>query len=129
MTEGLSIKGLQEAQRGNLRTINAMRPSGSFGRAIIYATSQAHRFAVANSHVGTGTMRAAHRMEITGGGLHGRIFLDPDATNPRSGQKPSEYGVFEHARGGQHAFYQRVLDEHETSIVQGAAVVLVGGMP
>jgi hypothetical protein len=126
--KGLSIAGLQRVQKDNLRAIQALKPSGSFGRAILYGSAQAHRYAVANTHVDTGSLKASHRIKMETG-LRGRIFIDPSAVNPRSKGKPSEYGVFEHARGGTHGFYQRVIDEQETSIARGAAVILLGGLP
>jgi hypothetical protein len=53
-----------------------------------------------------GGLRAAHRMQREGLALW-RIYLDPLAVNPR-GQRPAVYGPVEHARGGEHAFYERV---------------------
>ena len=39
------------------------------------------------------------------------IFIDPSATNRRTKQRPAEYGLFEEARGGSHAFYTRTVEE------------------
>jgi hypothetical protein len=46
-------------------------------------------------------------------GLRGRIYLDPSAINPRTGQKPAVYGYYENKRGGEHAFYDRTVEEFE----------------
>src|SRR5512145_1695553 len=103
------IKGLQEAQAANKRQIAATRPSGTLGRAVLYATTKLHRYAVAITHVWVykgGGLRASQRMKLEQGGLRGRIYIDPSAVNPR-GQKPSIYGPIEEARGGSHAFYYR----------------------
>ncbi len=117
----LSITGIQEAQAANNRAIAALTPAGALGRAIKYGTTEAHRYAVAVTHVDTGALRASHRMEVSG--LRGRIFIDPWSTNPRSGTPPAEYGLYEHRRGGSHAFYQRVVDERGDEISQA-----MGGM-
>ncbi len=123
----LTITGIQEAQRANLEAIAALKPQGPFGRAVIYATTAAHRYAVAITHVDTGSLRASHRIEVKG--LRGRIYIDPSSVNPRGRARPAEYGVYEHARGGSHAFYQRVVDERGREIAEGAMRELMRGLP
>lgn len=123
MNGKITITGIQELQRANLKAISELKTSGAFGRAIIYATSQAHRYAVAFTHVDSGALRAAHRIEIHPSGLHGSIYIDPSAINPK-GQKPSMYGIYEHARGGAHAFYQRVEQERGQEIANAAGEIL-----
>lgn len=114
----LSITGIQEAQAQNLRRVAALRPTGAFGAAIRDATAEAHRYAVALTHVDTGALRASHRVQVTG--VRGRVFVDPGALNPRSGRRTAEYGVYEHRRGGGHAFYERVVSEHGAEILRRA---------
>ena len=121
-----TITGIQEAQRANLEAIAAVRPGGAFGRAVVYATTAAHRYAVAITHVDSGTLRASHRVEVSG--LRGRIYIDPGSFKPRTDQKPVEYGPYEHQRGGSHAFYQRVVDEKGQEIGQRAMAMIVGGL-
>lgn len=110
----LSITGLQEAQQRNLEAIVALTPAGALGRAIQYGSLEAHRYAVAVTHVDTGSLRASHRVEVSG--VRGRIYIDPAARNPRNATPPHEYGVYEHRRGGSHAFYERVEREHGAEI-------------
>lgn len=105
----VTIRGVQEAQQRNQRQIAALRPTGAFGEAVREATSELQRFAIAATHVDTGALRASHLMEVRN--LYGRIFISPAAANPR-GQRPARYGPFEHARGGDHAFYERTVAEH-----------------
>jgi hypothetical protein len=102
----LSIKYLQEAQAKNNKAIAALKPSGEFGRVVRDVTIYAHRHGVAITHVDTGTLKAGHRMQVRG--LRGRIYIDPGAINPRSHQRAAVYGIYEHERGGEHAFYDRV---------------------
>ncbi len=104
----LSITGLQEAQNVNARLIAMMQPDSAAGEITRYVTAGLHRLAVAYTHVDTGALRASHRMELTG--LSGRVYIDENAVNPRSGQLTSVYGFYEHERGGEHAFYDRAVE-------------------
>lgn len=107
----VDLQGLQEAQLDNIKRIAALKPDSHFGVAVKEVTAALHRYAVTITHVWHikgGGLRASHRMAFDG--LHGRIYIDPSAVNPR-GQKPSVYGPYEEARGGEHAFYRRTLDE------------------
>ena len=124
----LTITGIQEAQQANLRAIAALRPEGAFGRAVVYAATAAHRYAVAITHVWWykgGGLRASHRIEVQG--LRARIYIDPASVNPR-GERPAVYGGEEHARGGSHAFYERVVVERGREIAEGAMRELVRGL-
>jgi len=110
----LTITGVQQAQAANLRWVAALRPTGALGEAVRTGTTMAHRYAVIVTHVDTGTLRASHRVAVTG--LRGRVYIAPDAVNPRSGRRAAVYGPFEHGRGGDHAFYRRVVDEYGREI-------------
>jgi len=112
----LTITGIQAVQAANLRAIAAMKPSGALGRAVLYGTTEAHRYAVAITHVDMGALQASHRIKMKQGGLRGEIYIDPATTNPRSGQRPVVYGFYEHERGGSHAFYARVEKERGAAI-------------
>jgi len=111
MTEPVSIQGLQEALYANQKRIAALKTEGAFGKFVKNATISLQRYAIGITHVWWdrgGGLRASHRMELTG--MRGRIYLDPNAVNPR-GQRPAVYGPYEEARGGTHAFYQRTVSE------------------
>lgn len=125
----LTIEGLQELQAVNLQMIAALQPSGAFGRAIKYATTASHRYAVAITHVDTGALRASQRMEVDDRALRGRVFIDQTARNPVSGSLTAVYGVAEHARGGEHAFYERVIDERAEAIAAEAERLIVSELP
>ena len=132
----LSIRGIQEAQKANEQIIALLRPNSAFGRAVQYATIQAHRYVVAITHVDSGALRASHRMEVKG--LQGRIFIDPTSPgiNRRRGRRssrvalrPAVYGPMEHARGGSHAFYQRTEREAGVRISRAAAIGFLAELP
>lgn len=128
MTWRASIKGLQEVQAKNLKMINALKPHGQYGEAIRWATTEAHRYSVQITHVDTGTLRAGQRLEVMLGRLSGLIYIDPQAINPKSGALASRYGLAEHARGGSHAFYERVLFERGQHIGTNALRIVERGL-
>ena len=113
----LTIEGIQEVQQRNLRRIAALKPEGAAGQAVKDAMIALQRYAVQVTHVGKyeggGALKSSHRMR-TEGGLEGEIYIDPSSVSPRRGRsntKPVEYGVYENARGGEHAFYDRTEAE------------------
>lgn len=105
----LSIQGIQEVMARNNRRIATMQTGGAAEDAVRDAIIALHRYVVSIIHVDQGALRAAQRMELEG--LSGYIHIDPGASNPRGKTKPVEYGVYEHARGGEHAFYDRTVAE------------------
>lgn len=134
MSELVTIEGIQEAQAANLRALAAMAPESGLGRAVQFALADLHRYAVSITHVWIykgGALRASHRVglveNVDAGTARGSIFIDPNAVNPR-GQRPEEYGVYEHARGGDHAFYERTRIEHGPAAMGRAMQFLEGLM-
>jgi len=123
----MAIRGIQEAQQANLRQVAAVKPNGALGEAVKVGTTLAHRYAVSITHVDSGSLRASQRLSVQG--LRGRVYLDPNAVNPRSGARPSIYGNYEHARGGSHAFYERTVEEHGNSIGDAMVQTFIGGLP
>ena len=123
----MTIRGIQQAQQGNLKLIHSLKPSGSLGQAVKSGTVLAHQSSVRKTHVITGSLRASHRMKLNG--LRGIIFLDPSSVNPRSHGKPADYGLAEHAKGGSHAFYRRVMDEDGRSIATAVGSEYLRGLP
>jgi hypothetical protein len=123
----IQIKGIQAAQKANLKLIAAMKPTGAFGRAIRYGTIEAHRYATSITHVDTGALRASHRMAING--LRATIYIDPSSPAPRGTLKPSQYGLIEEARGGTHAFYRRTIREAGGRIARAVRASFLAGLP
>lgn len=111
MSIDLDISGIQELQDANIRRIAALKPRGAFGRMLQYIGTAFHRYAVAITHVDTGALKASHRLDLDLDLGRVSIFIDPTATNPRTGERTAEYGADEHARGGTHAFYARTIRE------------------
>jgi len=122
----LTITGIQEAQNEMVKAVARLLTLGPRERAILYATTAAHRYLVSITHVDTGTYRASQWMEVKG--ERGQLYVNPSTTNPRSGNRPVEYSVYEEERGGTHAAYQRTVDEAGPRIVEEAMKILSRGM-
>lgn len=122
----ISINGLQAAQDTMLRGIRAMRPNDARGRAVKEASVMLHRYATAITHVDTGSLRASHFMDLSG--ERGRIYINPRTRNPFTGERPAVYGVIEHDRGGDHAFYERTVIERGNAAMNRGADVIVRGI-
>ena len=121
-----TIQGLQELQRANAQNIAAVKPDGATGRAVLYATTAVQRYAMAITHVDTGSWRASHRMEYREArdGARGEVYVDPRAINPRSGARPVDYATKWELRGGEMAVYERVMSEQGERIA-GDAVNMI----
>jgi hypothetical protein len=122
----IHITGLQEAQRANLSLIRTLQPGGALEAAVKAGTTLAQQAAVRKTPVDTGSLRASHRINIQG--LRGMVYIDPSAKNPRSGGKPADYGPIVHARGGQRAFYARVVAEEGNAIGKAARSEYLRGL-
>lgn len=118
----LTIKGIQEAQDKNLRRFAAMKPDGAFGQLIHTTLTVLHRFMTGITHVITGALRASVRLEMEG--LRGHIFIDPSSVNPIGGERPVDYGPVENARGGDHAFFDRTVQQAPQAVSQGVRAFL-----
>lgn len=115
------IAAIQRAQRRNLRLVAALRMGTMMGEAVRRAAIVTHRNAVIRTHVITGALRASHRIYIRrrGGMVKAIITPDPAAVRPGGG-RPAVYGLYEHRRGGSHAFYRRAIVEGWGSISRAA---------
>jgi hypothetical protein len=118
----VTLDGIEEVQRRNQRRIAAMEPGGVAEEAVRDAVVSLHKYAVNITHIGKyeggGALRAAYRMEVDG--LEGKVYIDPGASSPRGKTRPREYGVYENARGGEHAFYDRTVAEEGPSVTAEA---------
>ena len=86
---------------------------GAFRDTIKHMLMVMRNYAQFITHRETGTLAASHDIEYNARALSGYIYPSDDRPKlrGRSVQYPSEYGVYEHARGGSHAFYERTLNE------------------
>lgn len=99
-----TIKGVQEVQAAAVRSLGALRPEGALGKAVQFVTAAAHRHLTGITPYQTGAWRGSHIPDIKG--LHGRIYINPEATNPKSQSRPVDYGTeLELERKGKYAVY------------------------
>ena len=105
----MNIEGIQKVQKRNLKRIARLAKMGDM---IYPMTISLHRYAVGITHVDMGALKAAERLEVRkrAGVMQGRIFIDEGAMT-MEGKVPAEYGPYEHARGGEHAFFTRTVKE------------------
>lgn len=142
-----SIENIQAFQARNQERIAALEPASALGEAVKVAALEIQRYAISVTHVGRyiqsksgrwryarpheqgrggGALRASHRIELaqSGSDATATISIDKDAVNPLTGQKTSVYGVYEHRRGGEHAFYARAVRERGDEAVRRGRAVL-----
>lgn len=131
------LRGHTELQEANQQIIAAVQPSGRLGRAVVYVTTQAQRYAIYNTPWDTTVLRKSHRMEISGGGKRGRVYIDPATVNPmRGNRRPSVYGAELHThgltpgvRGGIRAFYQYTVEHDGPGILRRGVRLIEQGLP
>ncbi len=136
------LRGLERIQRANRQLLEAINPRGGLGRGVKVATLDLHKYAIAITHVKTGTLRGSHIVNFGSGGVgtyrfgniivskaKGRIYINPSARNPVTGDRPAEYGPVEHARRGSHMFYKRTLDERGNAAAALALLEIRRSLP
>lgn len=136
------LRGLERLQAANLQLMRAINPRGGLGKGVKVATLYLHKYAVAITHVQTGTLKRSHVMDFASGGVQtyrygipivgkavGRIYINPSARNPVTGQMPYKYGTVEHAKRGSHAFYKRTVDERGKAAAALAMAEIFHQMP
>lgn len=125
------MAGIQRLQRDNLSIMASLKPGGSLGRAVKWATMGVHRYAVRITHVDTGALRGSHQMSFREGHgeAEGLVDISRATRNPKHGIPPFQYGPIEHARGASHAFYERTYREAGPSIIARAGSMYRGSLP
>ena len=111
----MNVQGLQDAQEALRRLERYVSAQDGFQRVIGDAAIRAHRYAVSITHVDTGALKSAHRVQFARN--RAEIYIDPGARN-EYGEQPAQYGQIEHDRGGSHAFYRRTVDEAGPGILR-----------
>lgn len=106
---------------------------GSFSLLIRETLEELRDYARAITHRSTGTLAESHTVYFDTAHQRGEIRPDPTFAR-RQGrrgrlQSVEQYAAYEHARGGDHAFYQRTLDEYGDKVVRRGVVAYMGRMP
>lgn len=130
--QGVTLKATVQGQAEALAAVQQMEreiagSNSAFRRAIGRAAEHGQRYARQISHVDTGEMQGAHRARYTGP-LRAEVYIDQGRRNIRGG-RPHIYGVYEHARGGGHAFYARTVNEEGGAILTEVANTIIASLP
>ena len=111
--------------------------NGAWYRGIIKSTAteilpELTRYAKQITHRLTGMLAESHQWEYDSHTSKGRVFVNPRAVGKR-GQSTvvwaKIYGVYEHSRGGSHAFYARTLKAKGHLVVSAGMRALISGVP
>src|SRR5688500_7459680 len=123
MTPTIGISGLQEAQRENLRDVQAVSPSGGLARAVQMVALDANRSQTTQIHVDTGALRASARVSEDGA-ARWSIYIDPGARNSRSGVLVSSYAEIENDRGGSHGYADITFNQADVFVGRAVGFLL-----
>jgi hypothetical protein len=97
------------------------------GREVALGLAAAHRIAVANTPVDSGSWRASHRVRQQG--LRGEAYIDPSARNVRSKALVVTYSeALAKGRGGRYDVYRTVYQQ-QGDIAQAAARYVLQELP
>jgi hypothetical protein len=124
-----SIRGLQQAQAAANQAAAAVTAGGALGRAVKHVTARVHRYATTINPVDTGSWRGSQRQTIEQGGLVGHVFLQPGATNSRTGTPVSRYAGMYEARKGRYAVYLRTFEEDGQKALDEGGAIARGALP
>ncbi len=105
--------------------LEQIQPEGAYGKAIKTMSVMGQAYAMRVTHVDTGATKSAHMVDLSP--MMGSIHLDPYARRG-DGRSPAQYGPYEEARGGGHAFYNRTVSEQGDKIGSEGLRVLVEGI-
>ena len=93
---------------------------GDLGDITLIMAGLALNYASSITHQDTATLWQSYVLDTSG--LKSRsevvVHIDPSVTNPRN-ERPVKYGPYEHNRGGQHAFFDRTVNERGDQILRG----------
>jgi hypothetical protein len=119
------ISGLQEAQYWNQQELANLKPDGGFGQMLQQLTADMERYLISIVHVITGTYRAAQEIVPDLDNLRMTMQTAEGAENPVNHAMAADYGYDEEMRGGDHAAYQRTVDEALEDAFSNAAHLIL----
>jgi hypothetical protein len=139
----ITVENLTEIQERMANRIAALQSGGALQGSVQEMILAAHKYSVSITHIGQykrggqsikgGFLRASQLIRMENGGLRGVVYINPEAMNTIQKKRPADYGVFEHRRGGDHAFFERTRKEALPAIYaeqrKKLVEVLVEGKP
>lgn len=98
------VKARQQARIRNLMA------DGPMGRKVVGLALKAHGLMRGFVHKETRALMSAitiSKRRYSATNVVAQVYLNPTVKNPRSKNRPGDYGKFENARGGSHAFLDK----------------------
>jgi hypothetical protein len=126
MPNSVTVQGYEEIQAAQRKLLEALKPSGALGKAVLYGTVQMQRGTMSRAHRDTGTYAASQTADVQG--LAGRVYTAGNA-NPRTGEAASAYGPYEEARGGGHAAYGTTFKSDAPGVIGDAIKIIIAELP
>lgn len=107
------ISNYQKAKRALELLSNQQFYRGMFRDSLRKMLDDLRNYAESITHVRTGYLAGSHRTEYDTHLMRGWIYIDPRVAYSEGStiRWPRIYGVYEHERGGSHAFYDRTVRE------------------
>lgn len=107
---------------------------GAFTTYVLEVLNGLRDYAEDVTHQQTGTLARSHVVDYDSRHQRGEIHPDPSFVKPPMGrqgrtQSVEDYAGYEHARGGEHAFYERALHEYGNVVVMRGTAAYLGRMP
>jgi hypothetical protein len=111
------------------RAYDLVNRRGELSDIAQWMAQTAERYASGITHQDTATLWGSYIFDTSELQSHNRIYIhiDPSVVNPR-GQRPVKYGPYEHARGGEHAFFRRTVNERGDFILEGGMNRIARGL-
>lgn len=126
MPNSVIVQGYQEIQDAERKLLEAMKPAGGLGKAVLYGTAQMQRGTISRIHRDTGTYAASQATAMQG--LTGSVYTKPNK-NPKGGESASVYGPYEEARGGSHAAYGTTFKVDAPGVMGDAIAIIIAELP
>ncbi len=117
----IEIDGLDRTREALIKlqeVTNIANYNSATSRLVRAVTMDALKYSQVVTHKITGSLARSQRMDFVTGmnEIVGTISLDPHVINPVEDSRPAQYGIYEHARGGGHAFFERTYEDFKTKI-------------
>ena len=109
----LRVTGFYKVRRIVQKLASGEYYRGAFKDTFEHTLSRMRSYAKSIAHRITGWLVRSIDYEYDSRKMVGKLFLDPSYSYLRGNatiQRPSTYGVYEEARGGDHAFMRRTYD-------------------
>lgn len=121
------ITGFYKAKAALEMLANRQFYRGMFRDSLTYMLSGARDYASSITHRITGMLAESHEYEYDSHLMRGWVYINPRVVYATGStlRWPRIYGVYEHARGGSHAFYERTMREAMPDLANSGIRVMI----